>query len=142
MLTTVEVLSEYLGKFGLKEMAMADMPLFQNRQRMKLTRFGITYLLKKYGELAKKQEKGIPSDLSPHLLRHSKAMHLLEQGVSIVVIQHILGHADLKTTSIYVKANLEMTRSALEKVNSSDQKAVEEYSWQKDDALMSMLDNL
>ena len=69
-------------------------------------------------------------------------MHLLEQGISDVVIQHILGHADLKTTGVYAKANTEMTRGALEKTNKDKNISVEEFAWQSDNDLLAMLDSL
>ena len=52
--------------------------------------------------------------ISPHTLRHTKAMHLLQSGVPLVMVKDFLGHADLKSTEIYVQADLEMKRKALE----------------------------
>ena len=142
MPATVTILNEYLKKSKLNRAETVDSPLFMNRRGEKLTRFGITYLLQIHAERARTKCKTIPKSLSPHILRHSKAMHLLEQGFSEVVIQHILGHADLKTTGMYAKANPEMTRAALEKVNKDKEGSVEEFYWQKDDDLMGMLDSL
>ncbi len=47
-------------------------------------------------------------------MRHTKAMHLLESGISPVTIKDILGHVDVKTLEVYVEANLEMKRKAIE----------------------------
>ena len=52
--------------------------------------------------------------ISPHSFRHTKAMHLLQAGISPVTIKDILGHAHLKTLEAYVQADLEMKRRALE----------------------------
>jgi integrase/recombinase XerD len=52
--------------------------------------------------------------ISPHTLRHTKAMHLLQAGVAPVTIKDILGHAHLKTLDIYVQADIEMMREAIE----------------------------
>jgi len=142
MPTTVTILNEYLKKFKLNRDNAIDSPLFMNRKNEKLTRFGITYLLKTHAEKARAKCKTIPKGMSPHILRHSKAMHLLELGVSDVVIQHILGHADLKTTGVYAKANSEMTRAALEKVNKDKKSSVEGFTWQNNDDLLTMLENL
>jgi len=142
MPTTVMILNEYMRKFKLNRKETEDSPLFMNRKGEKLTRFGVTYLLKEYGNRARKSEKTISNQLTPHVLRHSKAMHLLEQGVSEVVIQHILGHVDLKTTGVYAKANAEITRAALEKVEKGKKQPVEEFFWQKDEDLLSMLENI
>ena len=65
---------------------------------------------------ARKEQPSIPEKVTPHILRHSKAMHLLEAGVNIVYIRDILGHVDIATTGIYARSNLEMKRKALEKV--------------------------
>ena len=54
------------------------------------------------------------ADLSPHVLRHSRAMHLYEAGVPLPYIRDILGHVDLSTTEIYARASTEAKRKALE----------------------------
>jgi integrase/recombinase XerD len=54
--------------------------------------------------------------ISPHTFRHTKGMHLLQSGVPLVMVKDFLGHVDMKSTEVYVQADLEMKRKALESV--------------------------
>jgi len=56
--------------------------------------------------------------ISPHTLRHTKAMHLLQAGVPLVTIKDVLGHADVRSTEVYVQIDLAMKREALALVGS------------------------
>lgn len=92
-----------------------ERPLIQNRRGEKLTRQGARYLLKKYLDRAAKTMPSLNRPgISPHTIRHAKAMHLLQSGVPIITIKDILGHADVKTTEVYVQTDLEAKRKALE----------------------------
>jgi len=89
--------------------------VFRNRRGGELTRDGVAYLLRKY---AVRAGKTLPvlrrSRVSPHVLRHSCAVALLQAGVDITVIRDYLGHASIATTSRYVSTNLEMKRGVLD----------------------------
>ena len=112
-----------------------DHPLFFNKQRKKLTRQGVTYILKKHAS-----EVSL-DNITPHILRHTKAMHLLQAGINLVYIRDFLGHSELATTEIYARADTEMKRAALEKVkNNVIPKNIS--NWQENQDLMDWLNKL
>ncbi|ACJ16501.1 integrase/recombinase [Thermococcus onnurineus NA1] len=80
----------------------------RRERKDKLSPKTVWYLLKKYGDRA-----GIR--VTPHMLRHSFATHMLENGVDIRAIQELLGHSNLSTTQIYTKVTVEHLRKAQEK---------------------------
>ena len=95
----------------------------------------------KYVETVRNQHPGFTQPVSPHSLRHTKGMHLLQSGVSLEIIRDFLGHVDVKTTQIYARANLEMKRKALEKID--DAASLPKLpSWQEDKSLLGWLQSL
>ncbi len=110
---TAKLVRSHLAESGCAPPATS--PLLANRRGEKLTRSGVSFLLDHYRRLACKDVPTLQrSGISPHTLRHTKAMHLLQAGVSPVTIKDFLGHAHLKTLEMYVEADLEMKRRALE----------------------------
>lgn len=141
MNSTVALLREYLREHDLQRPDRADEPLFRNRRRERLTRSGVRYILNQHTERARQRRHGLPP-VHPHKLRHSKAMHLLKAGNPMVVIQAVLGHADVRTTSIYARADVEMTRAALEKTSETGPARPCLPSWQANPGLMEWLRSL
>jgi site-specific recombinase XerD len=94
----------------------SEAALFVNARGQRLTRHGVTHVLKRAVATASGTKPELADRaISPHTLRHTKAMHLLQSGVDLTTIQSWLGHASPNTTHHYVEADLEMKRRALEK---------------------------
>ena len=83
--------------------------LFLNFRGGRLTRQGAWGIVRLYG-----QRVGLDGRLSPHVLRHSCATHLLDHGADIRVVQELLGHASIATTQVYTKVSSERLRAAYE----------------------------
>lgn len=116
--------------------------VFLNRQGKKFTRAGITFILQKYAELARRGGAAdMPQKITPHWLRHSKAMHLLQAGVNLIYIRDLLGHSDVSTTEIYARADEKMKLEALKKAYESPTDE-ELPSWKKDSDLLDWLRSL
>jgi integrase/recombinase XerD len=76
--------------------------VFLNRRGGRLTRQAAWAVVRRYGERA-----GIRGELSPHVMRHSCATHLLDHGADLRVVQELLGHASISTTQVYTKVSQE-----------------------------------
>lgn len=115
---TCNVLQKYMEENHLLENGRQQSWLFHNSQYQPFTRPGITYILEKYFEMAKKNhpEAVFPEAIHPHMIRHTKALHLLESGVNLIYIRDLLGHVSVTTTEIYLRADTEFKRTALESV--------------------------
>lgn len=89
--------------------------IFLNRTGQPFSRFGILKIIAKYKDKASLKMKSLETkNVTPHTIRHTTAMHLLQSGVDINVIRSWLGHVDLRTTHCYAEIDLAMKRKALE----------------------------
>jgi integrase/recombinase XerD len=89
--------------------------IFKNSKGAPLTRDGVAYVLNKYVRLAVPRTPALRKRrVTPHVMRHSCAVALLQAGVDVTVIRDYLGHASVATTSRYITSNLQMKRNALE----------------------------
>jgi len=136
------LLQQYLQDNNIDEPMHKLYPLFRNKYQTKLTRAGITYILKKHVESSRKKYPELfPNVVSPHCLRHSKAMHLRQSDVNLIYIRDLLGHVSIETTEIYAKTDSEMKRKALEK---AAQKIIpsEQPKWHNNSDLLCWLKDL
>jgi site-specific recombinase XerD len=138
---TIPLLRDHLRENHLDRPEQFDKPLFQNARHQRLSRSGIRYILQKHLVRARSKLPTLNRTVSPHTFRHAKGMHLLQSGISLDMIRDFLGHADVKTTQIYARANLEMKRNALEKL--TDTSPVRTIpSWQQNKDLLDWLRSL
>ena len=95
--TAVKALQDYVRDIRPQLIADGDeQALFVNMNGERMSRQGFWKIIKHYQEKA-----GIEKDITPHTLRHSFAVHLLENGADLRSIQEMLGHADISSTQIY-----------------------------------------
>jgi integrase/recombinase XerD len=109
-----ESLEQWLDRAGRPAMAPArwarrsdEEALFISTRGRRMTRQGIWVVVRAAAERA-----GLEDRVSPHVLRHSCATHLLEHGADIRVVQELLGHATITTTQLYTSVSSELLRRA------------------------------
>jgi site-specific recombinase XerD len=113
--------------------------LFINHMQNQFTRQGINHLIKKYGSLAREHHPGlIPMDISPHKMRHTAAMELVNSGVDLIYIRDMLGHVSIKTTEVYARTDAKLKREAIEAA-SREIVPPEEALWDHDENLRTWL---
>jgi integrase/recombinase XerD len=134
--STRKELSKWLSRIN----TAPGSPLFPDRRRERLTRAGVRTRLDSAAATARRTCVSLRSrHVSPHLVRHSTAMHLLQSGVDITVIALWLGHASTATTHMYVEADLSMKKRAIEKITMPAQRR---RAYQPSDRLLAFLENL
>lgn len=141
---TSHLLEIYLRYMPESKMRAASVPLFTSHTGKRFTRPGITHVLQKYSQLAfGGSDIGFP--VTPHVMRHSKGIHMLHAGINVYYIKEFLGHADLTTTErYYVRADTEMKRKALAKMSSpiAHDTSEEMPVWKGDSDLLDWLKSL
>ena len=133
---TARVLTEWLTETPARD----DTPLFPNRHGAPLSRSGVE------DRLQRAVAQAIPrcpslrdKNVSPHTLRHTTAMHLLQADVDVTLIALWLGHESSETTHQYVEADLEMKRRVLDRIEEPPSK---DKRRKKADVLLDFLDQL
>lgn len=137
---TAKLIKEYLERYGRNW--LPDHPLITNRYHHKIDRDGIGYILKKYAEQIRITDSSFPSKIHCHMLRHSKAMHMLQAGINIVYIRDFLGHEDISTTMIYIRTDNRLKNDAINKLAPKVTNETDLPDWSKDRDLMDFLNSL
>lgn len=86
-------------------------PVFESERQQRISLRRLRSLTKELG-----QQSGLRKDLHPHALRHSFAVALLEKNVDLETIRDLLGHEDIKTTSIYLHCSTAKRRAAVDRI--------------------------
>lgn len=139
--SAVKILRDYIVSDGLNKEHFLNDWLFKNHMKEPFRRQGINYLIKKYADLARTQNPNlIPADLSPHKMRHTAAMELVDSGVDLLYIRDLLGHVSIKSTEAYGRANSAKKREAIEAA-SKEIVPREEAQWENNSRLKDWLKN-
>jgi len=115
-------------------------PLFVGTHGARLTRFGVTHIVRRAVALATANTPELArKTISPHVLRHSLAMILLQSGVDLLTIQAWLGHSQVATTHRYAAADVEMMRNGLDNAGVSGKLPAR---FQPKDSLLLLLESI
>ena len=114
--STVQYLKKYLLEYHSEAPLSSSVPLFYSRihgEQYPLSDRRVRYLLRDYTDKARVACPEVPEDVHPNQFRHSRAMHLYQNGMDLTLVSEWLGHANLETTQIYAQANTEHKRLAI-----------------------------
>ena len=133
---TVTILSRWIKGNHLRQ----EQPLFPNARGVAMTRSGVE---KRLQQAVRRAGETCPSlkkkRVSPHTLRHTTAMHLLQSGVDITLIAMWLGHESIETTHLYITTDLELKEKALKTLQPP---SAGNFRFRPDDELLRFLETL
>jgi integrase/recombinase XerD len=138
---TEQLLTELVGS-PTTQPAAATEPVFCSANGQPLTRFGIYKIVRRHAAALDDPRTG--RTVSPHVFRHTAAVHLLESGVEVNVIRGWLGHADLSTTNRYAEINTGAKIEALRRTEPHDSSEGPRTTpiWRSDETLLNWLSSL
>jgi len=112
-------------------------------QRQPVSADTVAAFLNAYGQSARRTCPEIPQRVHPHMLRHTRAMHLYRQGLPLPLLADYLGHASIESTRIYAYADTEMKRIAIEKADPlHNQTPPPQPTWAGDEDMILKLSGL
>ncbi len=113
----------------------------RNGVHAKMSRDNVQSFLKKYGDLTREHIKSLPQ-IHPHLLRHTRAMHLYMAGMPLELVSQWLGHSQIETSLIYARATTDMKRKAIEKISTKENSVFasdEAFKYENDEEIIKQL---
>ena len=121
MKETMEHLSSYLKRFH-EDSSKEDFLFYtvSHGIRHQMSDDNVARFIDKYAALARKKCAEVPDNVTPHMFRHSRALHLYRAGVPLPLISEWLGHSNIETTLIYAYADTEMKREDIEKATAQN----------------------
>jgi site-specific recombinase XerD len=128
-----------------QRVAPPDEPVFRSARGMALTRFGLYKIVRRHASRFDAAPGSRGRRVTPHVFRHTAAVHLLEAGVEVNVIRGWLGHVSLDTTNRYAEISLRTKAAALDICKSpvrAPHAGARKQPWHADSALMKWLDSL
>ena len=146
MPTTVNYLKKYLEHFHPGEKSNSNKNVFytvSHYQQHEMSSDNVGKFIDHYGRMAATVCPEIPSKVKPHMLRHTRAMHLYKHGMPLPLLADFLGHSSTETTRIYAYADTEMKREALNKADIVRQNnPIPIKTWDMDEELILKLSGL
>lgn len=135
---TAQHLRAYLDKFHPADRRKQTDYVFYTHSgpQKRMSEDAVAAFVKKYGVSAGLVCPSIPERVHPHMLRHTRAMHLYQDGVPLALISEFLGHSQIETTKVYAYADTEMKRKAIQKANCTIPDTVPEPIWKTNDKEM------
>ena len=143
---TVQHCKQYLNKFHPNKDDYSEAPLFYtviHGRQQKMSPDTVAAFFAKYGSMAKAVCQEVPEHIHPHMMRHTRAMHLYQSGMPMVLLSQYLGHAQVETTMIYAHADTEMKRAAIQKADAVRKtKQVPDEIWADNEEMILKLSGL
>lgn len=140
----VEIMRDYIERFHPGRAKTND-PLFYVRrkgEKAPLSPDASEKFLARYGRSAHEQYAGVPEKVHPHLIRHTRAVHLLEGGMNVEDLSKFLGHKEISTTKVYIQSSAEAKRISMAKASGKDPSLPEKLGfWEGDEDLIRRLEN-
>ena len=122
---TIEHLRKYIGEFH--DISDKDAYLFYTNYKGKYDKISQTAIRKQFKKFASDAHcicEDVPLDLHPHMFRHARASHMLEDGMNIAQVSEFLGHEDISTTMVYLDISMALKEETVKKLESDEEKTI------------------